>query len=102
MTAVRPEKREAKKILAPVDGGFGDREEEIHDGHKEVEGADNEWEELANKYDQLEKKVKEHLDDEQDVGIREPPVINAPPQLTKEQWERHQVTHTRSSPSSKH
>ena len=89
-------------MLAPVDGGFGEREEEDHDGPNEREDAEHDWEKLADKYDQLEKKVKDYLDDQQDEGVREPPIINAPSNMTKEEWEKHQVTHTPYSSSCRH
>ena len=92
-TAVRFEACESKRILAPVNGEFGDHEG-AHDGSEKGEGAEDEWEGLATKYEQLEQKVKEYLDDQQDMGAREPPVVNALVQMTKEQWEKHQVTHT--------
>ena len=76
-------------ILAPVDGGLGDHGKETHDGPGEEEGAKDEWEELANKYDQLEKKVKEYLGDQEDAGARGPPVISAPPKMSKEEREKH-------------
>ena len=44
---------------------------------------------MANKYDQLEKKVKEYLGDQEDAGARGPPVISAPPKMSKEEREKH-------------
>ena len=70
VTAVSPKDRDTKKVLAPVDGGLGEREEGAHDGDGVGEGAQDEWEELTDKYDQLEKQVKEYLDDQQEAGIR--------------------------------
>ena len=93
-TAVRPQEFEARKIIAPVDGGFGERNEGACDGPSDEGGAKAEWEELADKCDQVEKKVKEHLEDQQDLGVIDPPIINAPPKMPKEEWEKHQVTHT--------
>ena len=87
-TAVRPDERETKKTVAAMDGGLGDHEEDAHNGPREKEGAEQDWEELADKYDQLEKQVKDYLDDQQSVGVREPPIINAPSKMTKEEWEK--------------
>ena len=42
------------------------------------------------------------MDDQQDVGVREPPMINAPSKMTKEEWEKHQVSHTPYVPSCRH
>ena len=66
MTAVRPNEHNAERVLAPIGGGFGDCGNEAHDGPNDEIGAGNNWEELADKYDQLEKQVKEYLDDNQD------------------------------------
>ena len=88
-TAVRPQEFETKKIIALADGGFGAR-----GGPSDECGAEDEWEELADKYDQLEKKMEDHLEGQQDLEVRDPPTINAPPRMSKEEWEKHQVTHT--------
>ena len=88
MTAVKPDEHETKNTLAPIDSGLGDREKEAHDGPSDEEGAKDEWEELADKYDQPGKKVKDYLEDQQELGTREPPIINAPPEISKEQWEK--------------
>ena len=97
-TAVRPQEFETRKIIALVDGGFGDHEVGMNDGTNDKGGAKDEWEELAGKYDQLEKEVKEYLEGQQDLGVREPPIVSAPPRMSKEEWERHQVTHTHRIP----
>ena len=105
VTAVRPNEHNAERALALVGGGFGglgDYGDEAHEGFENEGGAEDKWEELADKYDQLEKKMKDYLDDQQDVGVREPPVIKAPPKMTKEEWDKHQVTHTPYSPSCRH
>ena len=94
MTAVRPNEHNAERALTPIGGGLGDCGGEAHDGPDDEDGAENKWEELADKYHQLEKQMKDYLDDEQDMGVREPPIVNAPPKMTKEEWENHQVTHT--------
>ena len=49
---------------------------------------------MADKYDELEKRVQEYFDDNDHKDAREPPVAPAPPQMTKEEWNQHQVTHT--------
>lgn len=85
-----------------MDGGFGDHEVGMNDGPNDKDGAKHEWEELAGKYDQLEKEVNEYLEGQQDLGAREPPIVSAPPRVSKDELERHQVTHTPYSPSCKH
>ena len=93
---VSPGKNNTTNTLAPLDGGLGglggqdEAGDELEQG-KSDEGA---WDELANKYEQLEKQVQEHLDDQNNAGIREPPAVRAPTSMSKEEWDRHQVTHT--------
>ena len=94
VTAVRLKDHDTKTKLAPVNGGLGEREEGADDGLEDGEGAQDEWEKLADKYDQFEKQVKEHLDDQQEPEIRDPPIIRAPTRMTPDQWAKHQVTHT--------
>ena len=42
------------------------------------------------------------MDNEHTEEARKPPVIQAPPQMTREEWMRHQVTHTPYAPSCRH
>ena len=90
---VSPRKNNTTNTLAPLDGGLGGRDEagDEPEQEKSDEGA---WDELANKYEQLEKQVQGHLEDQSNAGIREPPVVRAPTSMSKEEWDRHQVTHT--------
>lgn len=46
--------------------------------------------------------MNEYMNDEQDLGTRKPPIVLAPPRMTREAWERHQATHTPYLPSCKH
>lgn len=64
------------------------------DGQDGKADADEQWEELADNYDDWEKKAQEHPDANQSVGERGAPIVAAPPQITKEEWAKHQVTHT--------
>ena len=100
--AVSPRKQAAEKTLALVDDGFGDLDDGKEGESKEVANTDNEWERLADKYEELEDRVNEYLNDDQSLGIRKPPVVVAPPKMTKEDWERHQATHTPYMPGCKH
>lgn len=93
-SAVSPRKQAAKKILAPVDDGLGDLDDGEEEDSKGVADTDNEWERLADKYEALEDRVNEYLNDNQSLGIRKPPVVVAPPKMSKEDRERHQATHT--------
>ena len=68
--AVSPWNQEAKEILAPVNDGFGDNKNEAGDDPEESVDAGNEWEELADNYEDLEAKANEYLNDEQTLGMR--------------------------------
>ena len=77
-----------------MDDGLGDLDFENSDEKEEQADADNEWEILADKYEILERKVEELLNDEQNLGSRKPPIVSAPPKMNQEEWEQHQATHT--------
>ena len=102
VTAVRFNQCDTKKILAPVDEGLGDHGEGVRDGPEERGGARDDWEELASKSGQLEKRVKEYLDDQQGTDAREPPIVRSPTRMTPEEWAKHQVIHTPYSSSCRH
>ena len=55
-------------------------------GHETVEKSDE-------KYQQLKSKLEEYFDDEHGKSYRIPPMARAPPQPTKEEFDRHQTTH---------
>ena len=61
VAAVRPDQCNTKNLLAPVNGGLGDHGRGARDGPEEEGGARDEWEEVADKYNQLEEKVREYL-----------------------------------------
>ena len=86
---VRPSNGNEQDIIAPIEEEFDD----FDDGSETAEMEDK-WDELANKYEDLEKKVHEYLDDENIANARNFPMIRSPPTMTKEQWARHQITHT--------
>jgi hypothetical protein len=94
---VSPSSDSQQEIIAPVNEEFDDL-----DGDSEVAETEDHWEELADKYEDLEKKVHEYLDDENKTDARNPPVARIPSTMTREQWTRHQVTHTPYAPGCKH
>ena len=61
----------------------------------EVVGEDyTQWEDLANKYDRLVERIDEQFG-EQTKQRRHGPVMVTPPlKPTRDEWERHQLTHT--------
>ena len=92
--AVSPRKQAAEKTLAPVDDGLGDLDSEKKSDYEEVADVDTEWTKLADKYEELEDRVNEYLNENQSLGVRKPPIVIAPPKVTQEDWEKHQATHT--------
>ena len=52
------------------------------------------WEKMQEKVDKLADQVTRHFEDEQQQGARKPPIVNTPPQPTKEEMEQHATTHT--------
>ena len=90
---VSPRKQIVGRIVAHVHSGFGDLDFEKKDETGDAADANNEWEKLADKYEELEEKANEYLNDEQNLGTRKPPIVPAPPKMTREAWERPQATH---------
>lgn len=93
-TVVRPPRDNTKGTIAPLIEDLVDLEDEERNSDGGVAETDDKWEELANKYENLEKKVHEYLQEESKADGRELPIVKFPPKMTKEEWDRHQVTHT--------
>lgn len=88
--------------IAPVDNEPGDLDAEAREDDGETAEADNKLEELADKYEDPEKSVHEHLKDGTKTGARDPPIVKLPPSMTREEWDRHKVTHTPYAPGCRH
>ena len=52
------------------------------------------WEVVAEKIDDLETRVTEHFEDENEKGLKPAPIITQPAKPTEEEWARHQLIHT--------
>lgn len=52
------------------------------------------FEELAAKYEELKAQVEQHFETEVRQGRNDVTIVKAPHKPTKEQWERHQASHT--------
>ena len=63
---------------------------------------DGKWEEFADKYEDLAQRVHDYIDDREDVEARNPPIVKPPPTMTKDEWEKHKVTHTPYAPGCRH
>ena len=83
--AVSPRKQIVKRMIALVNDGLGDLDFENGDGSERAAEIENEWGKLANKYEELEDKVNEYLNEEQNLGMRKPQIISTPPKMTKEE-----------------
>ena len=60
-----------------------------------MEKGDKEtMEELNGKYEDLKKKMEEFFDDDNARDYRTPPMVKSHVQPTREEYERHQTTHT--------
>ena len=94
--AVSPPKNANQGTIAPVDATHDDLEAGIREGDSEEAEVDNNWERLANEYEDLATRVYNYLDDEDGdhADVRGPPAVEPPPTMTREEWERHQITHT--------
>ena len=84
--AVSPRNQIVERIIGPMSSGLGDLDVEKAEETDNAADADNEWERLANKYEELEKKVNEYFNDDQNLGMRKPPIVLAPLKMTKEDW----------------
>ena len=49
---------------------------------------------MASKVEELQRRVAEHFEDANDRRADGPPIVKAPSQPTKGEWEAHQTTHT--------
>ena len=62
---------------------------------KNGEGGDEDQvEKLNSKYSQLKDRVEEYFDDENGRHYKAPPMVKSPTQPSREEFERHQITHT--------
>lgn len=86
-------------MLQPIAEELGDAEAEDETG-EEVENRrhDHEWKVVAGKVEDLTKRMAEYMDDEHAREMQAPPMIPAPQQPTKEEYERHQITHLPCAP----
>ena len=93
------EKEEDDSMFYPdhLDEEKSDAGTQMPDGHDTGKGGigeRNEMEELNEKYQELKNKVDEYFDDENGQQFKTPPIVKAPTKPTREEYERHQTTHT--------
>ena len=82
----------------------GDLEDEERNEECEETGGDeqDELEKLNEKNQQLKDQMEEYFDDGHGEPQKVPPMLKTPPQPTREEFERHQTTHTPYAPWCKH
>ena len=96
--------------MAPIQEEIGDLEAKEEDEEGAVDDGDEVtqeeqdpvdidrkpvWEELQNKMEDLAVRVARHFEDGNDNRNWQPPMVAQPLQPTKDEWLRHQLTHTR-------
>ena len=113
---IRPGKSKPEDVIATFQDKVGDleagakMEEEAVDnkvvdtetrpmsektGNTEEHSEEQQCEELQDKVEDLNVRVAWHFEDANDEIAWKPPMVKAPLQPTKEEWLRHQLTHTR-------
>ena len=58
------------------------------------QGQEEQWQQVNQKVEELADQVTRYFNDDNEKNSRQPPTIKAPSKPTKEEWERHQTTHT--------
>lgn len=99
--SVRPRRNAPDDLVAPIQKSIGDLEAEaITEAEavgKEEDNSENEeqqWQEVQDKVEDLNVRVARHFEDANDAEAWKPPMVKTPLQPTKEEWLRHQLTHT--------
>ena len=82
--------------LYPIEVGLGVQHSDEQEQFMDPEGEHHrdELEDLATKYEELREKVEQHFDNSNCKDKRKNFVVNAPPKPNKEEWLRHQATHS--------
>ena len=110
---VRPSECHQEEYMAPIHdeaGGLESKEDEVGDAMQEAdEGVqdqgkvihidtrpvwEKDWEQVRDKVEDLNVRMARHFEDNNDGGGWQPPMVASPTQPTKEEWRRHQLTHT--------
>ena len=77
--SVRPDSSVQEKPLLPFTEESGGEEAE-----EEKENSKEQWEEVAEKVEDITKRMAEYLDDDNGRGARPPPMVKAPTRPTRE------------------
>ena len=100
---VRPDQRTPHEGICPIIDEFGDAEvDEGDEKEEETEIQREQWEAMTEKVDDMTRRVADYFDDDNAQDVKSPPMVKAPVQPTREEYERHQNTHTHYMPWCKH
>ena len=98
---VRPTGSNPEGYMLPIQEEVGDleaKEEEGKDavvsGDGEVSEEQGEWRQVQRQVDDLNVRVARHFEDSNDNRGWQPPMVATPLQPTRDEWLRHQLTHT--------
>ena len=98
---VRPSECHQEEYMAPIHDEAGGLESEgdgnggaMEGSDEEVQGKEKEWQQIQSKVEDLNVRVARHFEDQNDNTGWQPPMVASPVQPTKEEWQRHQLTHT--------
>ena len=100
-STVRPRDDSNTKLVQPITEGVSGGQEAVNEAEMQDQqegGEQEEVEKLNEKYQQFKTQMEEMFDDEHGMQYRDPPMVKPPPMPTKEQFERHQTTHTPFAP----
>ena len=86
---VRPDNSKQDKQFLPIIEEFGGEDVE-----EKTEDTNEQWREVAEKVEDITKRMAEYLDDDNGKEARQPPMVRTLARPTKEEYERHQLTHT--------
>lgn len=92
-TIASPQGKETKSYLLPITEGVGDLKVDDAVSDEVVVDAAHEWEELADKYDELAEEVEKQFENESGDVMQQPPMAKPQPKPTEAEWERHEFTH---------
>ena len=87
---VRPDEQTLHKGVYPITEESGDAEADKKDEkEEETEIQREQWEAMTKKVDDVTRRVAEYFDDDNAQDVKSPPMVKAPMQPTREEYERH-------------
>ena len=91
---VRPKWDDNKCRLATMSEEAGELPEEEMVEQVVVDKETAQWEELVDRYDELMETFNEQFGRADEPKVKGPPMVTPPPKPIREEWEKHQLTHT--------